>query len=61
VTENKEVDVIWPVGMRGADDRPFTFPQGATDDQKAGVFREVIGDHILAEEEGFEPPSELPR
>jgi len=42
VTENKDLDVIWPVGMRGTSDRPFTFPSGTTDDQRAATFREVI-------------------
>jgi hypothetical protein len=44
--ENKSLDVIWPVGMRGTSDRPFTFPEGTTDDQKAATFREVIGDQV---------------
>jgi hypothetical protein len=42
VTENKDLDVIWPVGMRGTEDRPFTFPAGTTEDQRAATFREVI-------------------
>ena len=46
VEENKDIDVIWPVGMRGTSDRPFIFPQGTTDDQKAATFREVIGDQV---------------
>ena len=33
--ENKDLDVIWPVGMRGTEDRPFTFPPGTTDEQRA--------------------------
>jgi hypothetical protein len=46
VTENRDLDVIWPVGMRGTSDRPFTFPQGTTDEQKAAAFREVIGEQV---------------
>ena len=46
VMENKDLDVIWPVGMRGTSDRPFTFPAGTTDDQKAATFREVIGEQV---------------
>ena len=46
VLENKDLDVIWPVGMRGTQDRPFTFPAGTTDDQKAATFREVIGQQV---------------
>ncbi len=44
--ENKDLDVIWPVGMRGTSDRPFTFPPGTTDDQRAATFREVIADQV---------------
>lgn len=43
VLENRDLDVIWPVGMRGTEDRPFTFPEGTTDDAKARTFNEVIG------------------
>ena len=46
LTENKDLDAIWPVGMRGTSDRPFTFPAGTTDEQKAATFREVIGDQV---------------
>jgi hypothetical protein len=46
VEENKDLDVIWPVGMRGTADRPYTFPEGTTDAQKAQVFREAIQDQV---------------
>lgn len=46
VMENRDLDVIWPVGMRGTSDRPFTFPAGTTDDEKAKTFREVIADQV---------------
>jgi hypothetical protein len=46
VLENRDLDVIWPVGMRGTEDRPFAFPPGTTDDQKARTFREVIGEQV---------------
>jgi hypothetical protein len=46
VTENKDLDVIWPVGMRGTEDRAFTFPAGTTDEQKVATFREVIADQV---------------
>ncbi len=46
LTENKDLDAIWPVGMRGTADRPFTFPAGTTDDQKAATFREVIAEQV---------------
>jgi len=44
--ENQDLDVIWPVGMRGTSDRPFTFPPGTTDEQRAATFREVIGEQV---------------
>lgn len=46
VLENKDLDVIWPVGMRGTQDRPFVFPPGTTDDDKAGTFRDVIKEQV---------------
>ena len=46
VEENKDLDCIWPVGMRGTSDRSFTFPPGTTDDEKAKTFREVISDQV---------------
>ena len=44
--ENRDLDVIWPVGMRGTEDRPFTFPPGTTDDDRARTFREVINEQV---------------
>ncbi|SPE29776.1 conserved exported hypothetical protein [Candidatus Sulfopaludibacter sp. SbA6] len=46
VMENRDLDVIWPVGMRGTEDRPFVFPPGTTDDDKAKTFREVINEQV---------------
>src|ERR1017187_7884642 len=46
VLENKDIDVIWPVGMRGTQDRPFTFPAETTDEQKTATFREVINEQV---------------
>ncbi|HEY6156423.1 MAG TPA: glycosyl hydrolase 115 family protein [Gemmatimonadales bacterium] len=43
VEENHDLDVIWPVGLRNTSDRAYTWPEGTTDDDKARVFREVIG------------------
>ena len=43
VTENHDLDVIWPVGLRNTSDRAYTWPEGTTDADKARVFREVIG------------------
>src|SRR5207245_505932 len=41
--DNHNLDVIWPVGLRNTSDRAYTWPDGTTDDDKARVFREVIG------------------
>jgi len=46
VMENRDLDVIWPVGMRGTEDRPFLFPPRTTDDDKARTFREVINQQV---------------
>lgn len=46
VLENRNIDVIWPVGMRGTDDRPFVFPPGTTDADRAKTFREVINEQV---------------
>ncbi len=46
LTENQNLDCIWPVGMRGTADRPFQFPAGTTDDQKAATFRQVIAEQV---------------
>ena len=43
VEENHDLDVIWPVGLRNTSDRSYTWPEGTSDDDKARVFREVIG------------------
>jgi len=46
VLENRDLDAIWPVGMRGTADRPFVFPEGTTDAQKAATFRDVIHQQV---------------
>src|SRR2546430_8472985 len=43
VAENHDPDVIWPAGLRNTSARAYTSPEGATDADKARVFREVIG------------------
>ena len=42
IDENRGLNVIWPVGMRGLSDEPFVFPEGMTNEQKAETFRDVI-------------------
>jgi hypothetical protein len=59
VLENRELNVIWPVGMRGTEDRPFTFPPGTTDDDKAKTFRDVINEQVNMVR-GLLPPDKAP-
>jgi hypothetical protein len=42
VDENKDLNCIWPVGMRGTDDYPFRFPEGWTPDQKTQAYSDAI-------------------
>lgn len=42
VEENKNLDAIWPVGLRGIDDHQYEFPKGTPDDVKIKVYNEAI-------------------
>jgi hypothetical protein len=42
VLENRELDAYWPVGLRGTQDRSYTFPDGISDDEKNKAYREAI-------------------
>jgi hypothetical protein len=42
VMENRDLDAIWPVGLRGTQDRSYTFPDGMSDDEKNKAYREAI-------------------
>jgi hypothetical protein len=42
VLENRDVDAIWPVGLRGTQDRSYTFPDGMSEDEKNKAYREAI-------------------
>lgn len=42
VEENKHLDAIWPVGLRGIDDRSYQFPKGMSDAAKIAVYNEAI-------------------
>ncbi|MBA3645743.1 MAG: glycosyl hydrolase 115 family protein [Gemmatimonadaceae bacterium] len=46
VAENRQLDAIWPVGLRGAEDRPYDFPRGTSDSVEAAVFRAVVDSQI---------------
>ncbi len=59
VTENHDLDVIWPVGLRNTSDRAYTWPEGTTDADKARVFREVIGSQTAMVRDAL-PPGRSP-
>ncbi len=46
VLENRDLDCIWPVGMRGTADRGYPFPRGTTPEEKVRVFRDVVSAQV---------------
>jgi hypothetical protein len=46
VMENRDLDAIWPVGLRGTQDRAYTFPDGITDEEKNKAYREAIDEQV---------------
>lgn len=42
VLENRALDAIWPVGLRGAEDRAYEFPPNVSDLEQARVFRAAM-------------------
>lgn len=42
VWENKEINCIWPVGLRGTNDYGYPFPKGMSEDDQTKVFNNVI-------------------
>ncbi|MCA1574676.1 MAG: glycosyl hydrolase 115 family protein, partial [Acidobacteria bacterium] len=42
VLENRDLNAIYPVGLRGTDDRSYTFPPNMSEAEKSKVFQEVI-------------------
>ena len=59
VMENRHLDAIWPVGMRGTSDMGYKFPEGYTEEQKAQTFHEVITDQVSIVNELL-PPGKTP-
>ena len=59
VMENRHLDAIWPVGMRGTEDFPYQWPAGYSDSDKAKVFHEVITDQVNMVKELL-PPGKTP-
>lgn len=46
VWENKELDCIWPVGLRGTNDYGYPFPKGMTEKEQTAVFNHVIDTQV---------------
>lgn len=42
VEENKDLDCVWPVGLRGTDDHAYTFPKDMPDRERERILREAI-------------------
>jgi len=42
VLENRDLDVYWPVGLRGTQDRSYTFPDNTSEAQKNAAYREAL-------------------
>jgi hypothetical protein len=59
VLENRDLDVYWPVGLRGTQDRSYPFPDGMSEDDKNRTYREVI-DEQVALTKALLPPGKTP-
>ncbi len=59
VLENRDLDVYWPVGLRGTQDRSYTFPDGISDGEKNKAYREAI-DAQVAMTKSLLPPGKAP-
>jgi hypothetical protein len=46
VMENRELDAIWPVGLRGTQDRAYSFPDGISEDEKNKAYRDAIDEQV---------------
>lgn len=46
VEENKALDAIWPVGLRGTDDHAYAFPAGTPEAVQAKTFREAVDTQV---------------
>ena len=59
VLENRDLDVYWPVGLRGTQDRSYTFPEGISEAEKNKAYREAI-DAQVAMTKRLLPPGKTP-
>jgi hypothetical protein len=59
VLENRDLDAIWPVGLRGTQDRAYTFPDGITEEEKNKAYREAIEEQVRMTK-ALLPPAKTP-
>ncbi len=59
VLENRDLDCIWPVGMRGTADRGYSFPPGTAQAEKDRIFEEVIRSQVNMVK-SLLPPGKVP-
>ncbi len=59
VLENRELDALWPVGLRGAEDRAYDFPPHTPDSVQSAVFRAAV-DSQVAMTRALVPAGRLP-
>lgn len=59
VLENRDLDVYWPVGLRGTQDRSYTFPENISEDDKNKAYREAL-DAQVAMTRSLLPPGKTP-
>lgn len=59
VEENREINAIYPVGLRGTDDHAYKFPEGVSEDEKYKIFQEVIATQVKMTKEVL-PPDKQP-
>jgi Glycosyl hydrolase family 115 len=59
VLENRELDAFWPVGLRGTQDRSYTFPDGISEEEKDKAYREAIEEQVKMTKDLL-PPGKTP-
>ncbi len=59
VEENKGINAVWPVGLRGTDDHAYEFPKDTPEKEQAKVFKAAIDEQVKAVKE-LTPANETP-
>ena len=59
VEENKDINAVWPVGLRGTDDHAYEFPKDTPEKEQAKVFRDAIDAQVKTVKE-LRPADENP-